>query len=109
MSDKSVSPPPSLKQISAEDLARLARLARLEVPAEEAPRALRALNDMLAMMAQLRRAGVADADELSHVQFWGKPLRLREDKPAPGFAPEELLAAAPRASDGCFIVPKVIE
>ncbi len=98
-----------LKPLCAEDLARLARLARLEIPAAEAPRALRALNDILAMMERLRQTETDAGDALSHVQFWGKPLRLREDAAAPGYPPEELLSAAPRASGGCFAVPKVIE
>ena len=97
------------KPIRAEDLARLARLARLEVPPEEAPRALQALNDILAMMERLQTAEVDAGDETSHVQFWGNSLRLREDTALPGYPPEELLSAAPEASGGCFIVPKVIE
>ncbi|MGI9306258.1 MAG: Asp-tRNA(Asn)/Glu-tRNA(Gln) amidotransferase subunit GatC [Gammaproteobacteria bacterium] len=110
MSDsKTDAKPGPPKTIRPEDLTRLARLARLEIPPAEAPQAARALNDILAMMETLRQADIPGGGELSHVQFWDKSLRLREDEARPGYAPEELLQDAPQTADGYFIVPKIIE
>jgi Asp-tRNA(Asn)/Glu-tRNA(Gln) amidotransferase C subunit len=36
------------------------------------------------------------------------PLRRRPDEPRPGLTQEQALANAPRADQGCFVVPKVL-
>ena len=97
------------QRISADDLARLARLARLHITAEESPSALKAIDNILNMMARLQQVDVSGEDALSHVQFFGATLRLREDKAIEGYSPEELTAAAPQHQANCFIVPAVIE
>lgn len=91
------------------EVAQLARLSRLRVSKDEARSAAQAINDILRMMQRLQSADVSGEDDTTHVQFWGNTLRMREDTPQPGYSREELLANAPQTSDGCFIVPKVIE
>lgn len=99
----------SVREITEADLERLARLARLRIEPAERAAAAKALSDILAMMGELRVASVDEEDEGAPVQAWGETLRMRDDEPQQGYPPETLLEAAPRAADGCFVVPKVIE
>ncbi|MDM5147562.1 Asp-tRNA(Asn)/Glu-tRNA(Gln) amidotransferase subunit GatC [Candidatus Persebacteraceae bacterium Df01] len=98
-----------MSKINTEDLVRLARMTRLEVPPEKTPEALQALNAILDMMEQLQHANVDAVDALTHVQFQGQTLRLRDDTAQVGYNTDALFAGAPQTDDGCFIVPRVIE
>ena len=91
------------------DLARLAAMTRLAVGEDEKAAALRALNDIVAMMQTLSRADVGGEDDLTHVQFWGGTLRMRDDAPAEGYPTGKLLENAPQHDGGCFLTPKVVE
>ena len=95
--------------ISADDLARLAQMTRLAVPPNETAAALQALNNILHMMGKLQEADVSGVDALSHVQYFGANMRLRDDTAAAGYPRDALLAAAPQSDGRHFIVPKVIE
>ena len=103
------SEPAASEEISADELAGLARLSRLRISPAETKDAARAINDILRMMQRLREADISGEDDTSHAQFWGNTLRMREDKTKDGYAPETLLQNAPQSSEGCFVVPKVIE
>ena len=104
-SDSSSSPP----ALDGGDLARLAAMTRLAVGEGEKAAALRALNDIVAMMQTLNRADVGGEDDLTHVQFWGGTLRMRDDAPAEGYPTGKLLENAPQHDGGCFLTPKVVE
>ena len=98
-----------MSAIGKDDISRLAQLSRLEISSEETPAAVQSMNDILSMMAQLQNADVGSEDDMAHAQFFGNTLRLRDDDGKAGYPRETLMSGAPQTSDGCLIVPKVIE
>lgn len=100
-----------------EDVRRLARLAALELPADHPgpplldddalARYATELTTILAHVEQLRAVEVEGVPPTRH----GVPLPsvLRADDPAPTLSQADALAGAPRALEGGFVVPKVVE
>jgi aspartyl-tRNA(Asn)/glutamyl-tRNA(Gln) amidotransferase subunit C len=100
-----------------EDVRRLARLAALELPAEDdGPPLLddddlaRYATELTTILAHVERLSTVDVDGVAPTRH-GVPLPsvLREDTPTPTLSQAQALAAAPRALDGGFAVPKVVE
>jgi len=91
------------------DLVRAtARLARLAVDDEEATRLAGEFARILSAFRVLAEAELDEADEPV-----GPPpvpaARLRADEPRPSLPPEDVLAGAPRARDGFYVVPRTVE
>lgn len=93
--------------LAEEDLARLARLARLRFDPDSAAQTRDELNTILDMVDRLKSADTQGVQPMAH------PLdmvqRLRADAVSEENAREALMAAAPDARDGLFVVPRVIE
>ncbi|MGB1556702.1 MAG: Asp-tRNA(Asn)/Glu-tRNA(Gln) amidotransferase subunit GatC [Oceanococcaceae bacterium] len=93
--------------LAEEDLARLARLARLRFDPDSAAQTRDELNTILDMVDRLKSANTQGVQPMAH------PLdmvqRLRTDAVSEENAREALMAAAPDARDGLFVVPRVIE
>lgn len=93
--------------LAEEDLARLARLARLRFDPDSAAQTRDELNTILDMVDRLKSADTQGVQPMAH------PLdmvqRLRTDAVSEENAREALMAAAPDARDGLFVVPRVIE
>jgi len=89
------------------DVAHVARLARVALTPEEIARFQRQLEDVLAYVGQIAALDVEGVEPTAHAV----PVRnvFREDRPADGLARDEALANAPRARDGLFVVPKIVE
>ena len=89
------------------DVAYVARLARIELTAEETELFQAQLGQVLEHVAKLRELTLDGVEPAAHAfpifDIW------REDEPRPGFTQEEALRQAPRAANGLFIVPKVVE
>lgn len=87
-------------------MAKVARLARLDLTDEQIAVATDQLAGMLDHFADI------DALDLSAVEPMTQPYPLvnvlREDVPAPTLNRDEVLAAAPAATDGRFRVPPII-
>ena len=81
-------------------VARLARLALSEEEIEPMARELSAVLDHVATIGELDLDGVAPTSHV--VEVTG---RLRPDEPRPSWPREQILAAAPDASDDGFLVP----
>jgi len=81
-------------------VARLARLALSEDEIEPMARELSAVLDHVAMIAELDLTDVAPTTHV--VEVTG---RLRPDVPRPSWPREQILAAAPDASEDGFLVP----
>ncbi|MEY2975603.1 MAG: aspartyl/glutamyl-tRNA(Asn/Gln) amidotransferase subunit [Actinomycetota bacterium] len=84
----------------------MARLARLSLTEDEIVIATRELGDMLDHFADI------DALDLDDVEPMTQPVPLvnvmRDDVEAPTLDRDEVLAAAPVATDGQFRVPPII-
>lgn len=86
---------------------RVARLARITVTDDEAVRLQDELNAILAFVEQLSEVDVAGVEPMTSVT----PMALKErgDKVTDGECADKMLANAPAANDGFYLVPKVVE
>lgn len=93
--------------ISRHEVEHIARLARLELSEDEIVRFERQLSDILDYAARLGELDTRSIPPTATVL----PLKsvLREDEPQPTLEREQLLKNAPRAQDGQFRVPPVLE
>ena len=85
----------------------IANLARLEVPEEDLDHLAGELSNILKFVEQLAEVntdGVAPMTSVAHID-----LPWRADAVNDGDCPEKILANAPEAHDGFFVVPKVVE
>ena len=95
-----------MSQISRDDVAHLARLARLALTEDELDGFAGQLDAILA------HVGAIQAVDVTGVEPTDNPLKetnvTRPDTVAPCLTQEEALAAAPKAVDGRFAVPRIL-
>ena len=93
--------------LSADDVRHVARLARLALDDAEVEALRDQLSDILAYAEQVGEIATADVEPTSHAY----PLAnvWRDDLPQPSLPPAETLATAPRAEQGRFHVPRIVE
>jgi len=93
--------------ISREEVLHIARLARLGLSPEEVAKFQEQLSSILDYFQVLRQVDTEGVPPTTHTL----PLQniMREDEPAPSLPPEEVLANAPLAEEGCFRVRAVLE
>ena len=86
---------------------RIAHLARIAVTDAEVPHLQNEINAILAFVEALSAVDVSGVEPMTSVI----PMRLpmREDEVTDGEIEPLILANAPLAEDGFFVVPKVIE
>ena len=88
-------------------VARIATLARIEVPEGDFDQLARELSNILGWVEQLDEVntdGVAPMTSVTEMT-----LRRRDDVVTDGAIPDKVLANAPEAEDGFFVVPRVVE
>ncbi|MBE6929256.1 MAG: aspartate--tRNA ligase [Ruminococcaceae bacterium] len=85
----------------------IAKLARLRVDPVRRDALTRELTDMVAFAEQLSAVDTTDITPTAHAASMVN--RFREDEAAPSMSREELLANAPAAESGGFVVPRVVE
>ncbi|WP_459616724.1 Asp-tRNA(Asn)/Glu-tRNA(Gln) amidotransferase subunit GatC [Bordetella sp. 2513F-2] len=100
--------------LNEQDVARIARLARIELTPGQRTRAQDELNGILHLIERLQAVDTQGVEPLAHPLSAHEDvaLRLRPDTPTEPSSEArraELLANAPDAADGLFLVPKVIE
>lgn len=85
----------------------IAFLARIEVPEEELDHLAGELSKIIGFVEQLQELDTSGVPPMTSVA----DLRLpqREDAVTDGNAQDKVLANAPEADDGFFLVPKVVE
>jgi aspartyl-tRNA(Asn)/glutamyl-tRNA(Gln) amidotransferase subunit C len=88
-------------------VARIATLARLRLTDGEREKMVHELGGLLAWVEQLNEVNVDGVEPMTSV-VGAKPV-LRADKVTDGDKREAVLANAPEASEGFFVVPKVVE
>jgi aspartyl-tRNA(Asn)/glutamyl-tRNA(Gln) amidotransferase subunit C len=86
---------------------RIARLARIAVSDAEVPHLQDEINAILAFVAELDAVDVSGVEPMTSVIPMTLPMR--EDVVTDGDIEPAVLANAPLAEDGFFLVPKVIE
>lgn len=93
--------------IDEQTVRKVAHLARLALPEARVAPMARELSGILDWIAQLQEVDVDGvAPMTSAVSF---PAPLRADTVTEGGDPQTVLANAPKAEDGFFVVPKVVE
>ncbi|MBU4612432.1 Asp-tRNA(Asn)/Glu-tRNA(Gln) amidotransferase subunit GatC [Achromobacter sp. GG226] len=100
--------------LNQDDVVRMARLARIAVAPDARAEVLDDLNHVFALIEQLQAVDTTGIEPLAHPlsAIAEVELRLREDAVTETASPEQraaLMANAPAAHDGLFLVPKVIE
>jgi aspartyl-tRNA(Asn)/glutamyl-tRNA(Gln) amidotransferase subunit C len=93
--------------LSREEVEELALLARVALGPDEVEALRGELGAILDHMAVLREVDTTGVEPMTHAV--PMTLRLRADEPGPSLEAEDALAAAPRAADGHFVVPAIIE
>jgi aspartyl-tRNA(Asn)/glutamyl-tRNA(Gln) amidotransferase subunit C len=93
--------------LSADDVRKMARLSRLLISDADAAATLNALNNTLALVERMAAVDTRGVEPMAHAQ--DVALRLRPDAVTGADAREALMANAPAAERGLFLVPKVIE
>lgn len=89
-------------------VARIARLARIRVPEGEQETLAGELDNILGWIEQLNEVDTAGVEPMSS-GVAGLTLRWRDDVVTDGDRRDDVLANAPEARDGHFVVPKVVE
>jgi aspartyl-tRNA(Asn)/glutamyl-tRNA(Gln) amidotransferase subunit C len=100
--------------LTDQEVARIARLARLHLTPDQQARAQTDLNKILGIIETLQSVDTRGVEPLAHplASVSDIHLRLREDVVTEVSSTEQraaLMANAPGASEGLFLVPKVIE
>jgi len=100
--------------LTDQEVARIARLARLHLTPEQQTQAQADLNKILGIIEALQSVDTKGIEPLAHplASVSEVHLRLRDDIVTEVSSAERrdaLMANAPGASQGLFLVPKVIE
>lgn len=93
--------------LDKETVARIAVLARIEVKDEELAPLAQELSSILDFVEQLKEVDTEGVAPMTSVAAMTLPWR--EDKISDGNYRDKVLANAPEAEDGLFVVPKVVE
>jgi len=100
--------------LTDQEVSRIARLARLHLTSDQQAQAQVDLNKILGIIETLQSVDTSGIEPLAHplASVSDIHLRLREDVITEVASAEQraaLMANAPGASEGLFLVPKVIE
>jgi aspartyl-tRNA(Asn)/glutamyl-tRNA(Gln) amidotransferase subunit C len=97
--------------LTLSDVKRIANLAQLEMDEAHAETALNELNGIFALAEQMQAIDTTGVAPLSHplAARLALPLRLREDVVTEENHRDDYQAPAPKAEDGLYLVPTVIE
>jgi aspartyl-tRNA(Asn)/glutamyl-tRNA(Gln) amidotransferase subunit C len=93
--------------VTPEDVRRIARLARLAAPEDRLEALAGELNGILAWIEQLDEVDVEGVKPMASAVEVALPMR--EDVVTDGNIRDDVLANAPHAEEGFFVVPKVVE
>lgn len=96
-----------MSTISREEVARLAGLARIDLTEAELDRLAGELDVIVESVAKVGEVATADVPATSH------PIPMtnvfRDDVPEEPLSVEDVLAGAPAAEEGRFLVPQILE
>lgn len=93
--------------VSKDDVRKVARLSRIAVPEDRLEPLAGELNTILDWIEQLNEVDVEGVAPMTSVVETALPQR--EDVVTDGGKADQVLANAPKAADGFFVVPKAVE
>jgi len=93
--------------VSAEDVKKIARLSRLHVEPDRLEPLAEELNGILGWIEQLNEVDVEGVEPMTSAVDMDAPMR--EDTVTVGGKREDVLANAPKADDGFYVVPRSVE
>ena len=93
--------------IDAATVRKVAKLARIAVPEDRLEPLAAELSGIMDWIEQLGEVNVDGVEPMTSVV--AAKLPMREDVVSDGGSSARVLSNAPRAADGFFIVPKVVE
>ena len=93
--------------VTKDDVRKVARLSRIAVPEERLDALAGELNGILDWIEQLNEVDIEGIEPMTSVVETDLPKR--DDTVTDGNRANEVLANAPRAVDGFFVVPKSVE
>ena len=93
--------------VTKDDVKKVARLARIAVPDERLEPLAGELNGILDWIDQLNEVDIDGVEPMTSVVETKLPQR--EDVVTDGQKSADVLANAPKAADGFFVVPKSVE
>ena len=93
--------------VDRDTVRRVAKLARLALPEDRLDPMAGELNSLLAWVEQLNEVDTSAVQPMASVTEMA--LKWREDKVTDGGVAADLMKNAPDATDGFFVVPKVVE
>ena len=96
-----------MMKLSREEVLHIARLARLGLSEEEVSRFQGQLSNILENFEILKQVDTTDVPPTA--QSIALQNVMRDDEVTPSLAPEDILANAPQAEDGCFKVRAILE
>ena len=94
--------------IDEKTVRKVARLARIALPEERVAPMAAELSGILAWIEQLNEVDIEGVEPMTSA-VEGAKLPMREDVVTDGGDPARVLKNAPKADDGFFVVPKVVE
>jgi aspartyl-tRNA(Asn)/glutamyl-tRNA(Gln) amidotransferase subunit C len=94
--------------IDEKTVRKVARLARIALPEDRVAPMAAELNGIMAWIEQLNEVDIEGVEPMTSA-VEGLSLPMREDVVTDGGEPERILKNAPKAEDGFFVVPKVVE
>ena len=93
--------------VTKDDVRKVARLSRIAVPEDRLEALAGELNGILDWIEDLNEVDVEGVPPMTSVVETRLPQR--EDVVTDGNKPDDILANAPKAADGFFVVPKAVE
>jgi len=93
--------------VTKEDVKKVARLSRIAVPDEKLGQLADELTGIIGWIEQLNEVDVEGVEPMTSVVATRLPMR--KDVVTDGDLQDQVLANAPRAEDGFFVVPKAVE
>ncbi len=95
--------------VTRENVEHIAKLARLDFSNEEYAKLTTDMNNVLGYIDQLKELDLSGVAPLENINESVEENIFRSDISALSLATSDALKNAPKAADGYFLVPKVIE
>ncbi|MFP4687457.1 MAG: Asp-tRNA(Asn)/Glu-tRNA(Gln) amidotransferase subunit GatC [bacterium] len=93
--------------VSDQEIKKLATLSRLDLSEQERGELSEDLNEILSLAEKINEVDTSGVEPTYHALPLNNVMRADEERPSPD--PQKVLRHAPDASDGYFVVPRVIE
>lgn len=94
--------------IDEKTVRKVAKLARIALPEDRVAPMAAELNAIMAWIEQLNEVNIEGIGPMTSA-VEGLSLPMREDVVTDGDNPDRVLKNAPKAEDGFYVVPKVVE